>query len=325
MHQHEKIELRKERDFGEIINVTFQFLRQNLRTLGKGMLFILGPAALLMGLASAGSLTQWNDLMLSPDDLTGFDPAGIMLFVMVFVVMAMFTSVLAILVVCGYIVLYQDRGRNAIEIGDIWRLVLHEFPGVMGLVLLVGVVFFVIYMGIVVPIGIFIGIGSPVAAALVGILAFFGGMAAMVYFMVTYSLAFPIRIRESTGLIEALRRSHYLIKRNWWSTFLVVFISYFLMMILGLLFNLPRYALSFMDTYFSLSGEAQPWYWWPTVIASIVGTLGSALLYAIPLTAIMVQYYSLVEKKENKGLLDRIEGLSTEESGASPDHDQSNT
>ena len=45
---------------------------------------------------------------------------------------------------------------------------------------------------------------------------------------------------------------------------------------------------------------------------SIVMSLGSVLLYSVPLTAVAFQYFSLVEIKERTGLLAQIEALEAE-------------
>ena len=45
-----KIEFAKRRDFGEVLNGTFQFLRQNFKSLGLALLYIAGPFILIQGI-----------------------------------------------------------------------------------------------------------------------------------------------------------------------------------------------------------------------------------------------------------------------------------
>ena len=310
----ERLELRRERDFGDVINVTFQFLRQNLIPLGKSLLYIVGPAALLLGLASAGvvSLNPFDPL--ESADPANVDPAqmgALMLLYMIVMSSSLVTLALVLTVVNSYILLYQDRGGSAASIEDVWQVVKKEFWGMLGTLLLVSCVLMGVYIAILFPIifAVMIGtvVGSSLFTGIVMVIAVIAGLGGLMYFLVTYSLVFAVRLGESATATAALRRCHFLIKGHWWSTFLVVFITYLLMGILGLLFNIPRYAVSFSGIFFSATGESLPWFWWPLLVASIIGTLGSSLLYAIPMSAAMLQYYNLVEQKEHKGLLDRID------------------
>ena len=45
-----KIEFQRYRDFGQIINSTFEFIRQNFLPLLKSLIFITGPFLLITGL-----------------------------------------------------------------------------------------------------------------------------------------------------------------------------------------------------------------------------------------------------------------------------------
>ena len=304
------IHLREERDFGDVINTTFHFLRQNLVPLGKSLLYIVCPVALLLGLSSAGMFSSL-DLSADPDAIDGAGMVFFSLFYMVSMTAGLATMTLAVTVVQGYMILYQDRATTDISVDDVWQIVRREFWGMLGTMLLIVFIFGALYVVLLIPLVLVVALAaggaSPWISAALGILGFPLVLGVFLYLVVTYSLVFPIRMRESSGAVQALRRSHVLIKKNWWSTLLVVFIGYLLMTMLGLLFNFPGYVFAFMGTLFTLEGEAHPWWWWPLLAASVIGTLGSSLLYAIPFTATMVQYFNLVEKKERKGLVDRIE------------------
>ena len=43
----QKIEFQRYRDFGQIINATFEFLRENIKQLAKAVIFLVGPFILL--------------------------------------------------------------------------------------------------------------------------------------------------------------------------------------------------------------------------------------------------------------------------------------
>ena len=139
--------------------------------------------------------------------------------------------------------------------------------------------------------------------------AFIGWMFALFYFVVVIALLFPIRMTERIGLFDALGRGRYLVRGNYGSSFAVLFVAGILMTILSLFFNIPGYVLTFMGGWHAVSQETSQWLSYFLTGASMLGSLGSAVLYAIPVSAVTLQYFSLVEKKEKAGLLRRIEGL----------------
>ncbi len=47
MEPNNSIKLREKRDFGQIINATFSFWKENLKPLSKSIIMIVGPAILI--------------------------------------------------------------------------------------------------------------------------------------------------------------------------------------------------------------------------------------------------------------------------------------
>jgi hypothetical protein len=47
----QQINFKEQREFGQILNSTFAFLRQNFSKLGKALIFFAGPFLLLQGIA----------------------------------------------------------------------------------------------------------------------------------------------------------------------------------------------------------------------------------------------------------------------------------
>jgi hypothetical protein len=78
---------------------------------------------------------------------------------------------------------------------------------------------------------------------------------------------------------------------------------------LGFLFQIPQYVVAFMKAINSIDGGKPD----ATsdiliIITSIIGTFSFAF-YVISITGIVFHYFSLVEQKEAKGLLDKIETM----------------
>ncbi len=70
----QKIEFQRYRDFGQIINATFEFLRENFKQLAKAVIFLVGPFILLTGIF--GGLYQ-KDLFSFTSTVTSLSEFGI--------------------------------------------------------------------------------------------------------------------------------------------------------------------------------------------------------------------------------------------------------
>ncbi|MFQ5571289.1 MAG: hypothetical protein ACE5G0_16555, partial [Rhodothermales bacterium] len=110
MHPEPAIELRQVRGASDVLNVTFRFLRQNYKTMGKSLLFIVGPVIVLASVSGAMmQLLQFSLIGGEATDaaLTG----GMFVFAMLLgVIFGMAAGVLSILVVTSTVILYQDYG-----------------------------------------------------------------------------------------------------------------------------------------------------------------------------------------------------------------------
>ena len=165
------------------------------------------------------------------------------------------------------------------------------------------------YFIAVIPMIIFTVSQSPV-------LIFFGVIlifVALIYLWVNFSLIFIIRAVEKVGFFSAVQRSFYLIRDKWWSTFGVIFVTGLVQSTISSLFLIPWYigfVIRMMHTIQESTFEE------PSMVSQLVNDLFfvlyflvSFLLYAIPLVAISFQYFNLVELKESRGLLSKIDSL----------------
>lgn len=309
----DQIEFRKVRDFGDVINVTFAFLRQNYALLGKSLLFIAGPAALLAGLGSLSWFDEASFVMVpgqTPDDEILAEMFGFSYFLLLLA--SLLTGVLAVTVVNVYIVLYQEKGFGNFDVDHVWALVKERFGSMLG----VSVFAFFLYFGsifiMILPTSLLMLGGSAAGLAVGAVVLMFSMIAWMVlffYFLAVIAMLFPIRMFESQGIFDTLRRSRYLIKGNYGNTFAVLMVSVILMTILGLMFSIPSYIMTFLGGFHAGDGSGIVWWKYLLAVGSVIGAVGTSILYAIPTTATSFQYYCLVEKKESTGLMQRIQDL----------------
>lgn len=296
------INLRKVRDVGDVLNDTFRFIRQNIRVLGKSLLFIAGPAIVLSAVPSA--LLQISGFGLDPTNPTGATMSGpsFGLFIVLAVVFSITASVLSIAIVHSTVMLYQDYGPGGFEVQDVWVMTKEHFWIILLAMLLIGVIVMVPIIIVIIP--------------CLGALAYFVGL---VYFMVTLAPLFPMLVREQIGIIDGMKRSMGLVKEHWWATLGVVFVAFIIYSMLGGLFMVPYYIFFFINMMHMVDATSvSPLIQVGMVVSSAVGSLASILLYSIPLVALALHYFNLVERKERTGLMTAIEAIDPGPSADAP-------
>lgn len=130
------------------------------------------------------------------------------------------------------------------------------------------------------------------------------------FFGVKFCLSTSALILEDESITGAMRRSWELTSNHWWSTFGVLIVMYFLMMLVSYALLLPISILSFLviDAGATSAGDT-------SFIANLfmiingILTAITSLLSTILFIGIALQYYNLVERKEGGSLRSKIEGL----------------
>ncbi|OUJ75595.1 hypothetical protein [Hymenobacter crusticola] len=304
----------KERDFGQKLEATFDFVRAHFKPLGKCLLYIALPVALLSGLANGifqyylsstllqrsssadGASSSWSivsTMVSSPLyvvlTLTGFVTVSFML-----------------LTVYGYMVLRLRNEDPAAEVtvAEVWALVRSRLLGTIGALL--GLMVFVGLLAS--PFFLFVGLAAQQqfgALALVGVLMPFLYMA-ILYVVVALSLFFIIWVREELGFLATLRRSFYLVWGKWWSTFGLIIV---LGIILGLLTSVVVVPVTLTTAWSIFSARESVISPVLTVAANALSTLVMLFMYPIIFIGLAFQYFNLVERKDGEGLrslVDRI-------------------
>lgn len=310
------IEFQQTRDFSKKINATFEFLKQNFKPLFKSLLFLAGPP-LLLGSVLAGSL--YSDYLgfitnvgrngADPDSFATYFTSPVLWLEVIMAILFMFISgSMVISVVYNYMLAYDEKKSNAIEVHEVWERVRNTLPMYIGTVFL----YWVLLIAAMVLV-ILIVVGS---AAISGFLAFLVGVGmfiGLMYVVYTLSLLFFVRAYEKIGFFEAIGRSFFLIRDKWWSTFGLLFIMGLVQSTIASLFLIPWYISFIVAMMHSIEGNPMQE---PSMISQSLNTLfmtlyfiSSLLLYALPLIAVAFQYLNLVELKEARGLMSRIETL----------------
>lgn len=279
------MKLYQQRDFGEKINATFTFLRDNFLPLGKSLLYIAGPAVLLVGIFNALSASNlfFNDGDVSPEEVLttagGVGIAGIL---------ALLTVPLVIGVVYGYMSLYFEQdGFEEIEVADVWAKVKENYLSIL------------------------------LSSIVVSVLTAFGFIFLIIpgfILLTAFSLIFVLLVKERLSFGEAFSRCFKLVSDHYLSTLGLLLVMIILQSIVTSVFNLPLMIFMGAGAFLSSSGDfdmenssaaVQALF----IIFQVISTLGSQFMYAITLIAIAFQYGNLVEKKESAGLMQEVETI----------------
>jgi hypothetical protein len=309
MEATERIELRRERDFGATIGVIFEFLRQNFLPLAKSLLFICGPLVLtgiiLAGLAAQSSVSSFEtyDPSMNPDEaFSSFASGFSVLFVIAWLLFAA-GGLLAFLTVNAYVVRYVDEVDGPVTVSEVWD----EAKSSLGRVLVA-----MILTVILVVIAYFVSFLAMMTIILIPFI-----WVGFVYLYVHLSILLPIVIAERSSFFDALPRAFELVKGKWWYTFGVQFVVGLIATVVIMLVMFASLMVFETGSLFD-GGVPEP----PSTIASILIGILFAVVYGLSimltlLTSIIV-YYSLAEEKDGIGMADRISeiGADLEDSSA---------
>lgn len=291
--QAQKIKLYEQRDFGDKINATFTFLRQNIIPLGKSLVYIAGPVVFLVGIISAVNSTDiiFNSGTFSEEQALSFlGGTGLVS------IISILSAALIIAIVYSYFSLYTEReDYENIEVSEVWARVKEHLLPILLTVIVSGILIFVGFIFLIIP----------------GFI-----------FMAALSLMFILQVKERLSFGDAFSRCFNLVSDNYLSTIGLILVMVMLQAIVGTIFGIPVVLMTGMGAFFSTSADydvenssvvIQALF----IVAQVISTLGSQFLYTIILVAVAFQYGNLVEKKEAAGLMQDIDQLGQQKAHSS--------
>ena len=282
-------DFRQVRDFGSKINSTFGFLSAHFRPLGRCVLYLVLPVALLAGIAiglmQVNLQGRLNSLANTapgerPDFAAIFSSSGS---VMSTALIGSLGSVLAYLVVAatvaGYIrVRLALPPEEEVQPSQVWVVVRRDLPLMVAYLLLLGVLLVIAFALFAVP-GIWLSIPA--------------------------TLFFTVFVFEEGGFSATLNRSIYLIKHNWWATLGLVFVMSIIQGFMNFVFQVPQFVvLGARGLHVGGLGSDSM-----LLVTQCFSAIGQIILYVPGLVALAFQYFNLVEKKDGLGLRSLVSQL----------------
>ncbi len=300
------IELKQNRELGEIISTYFDFFKQNLKSFtnifisynGIFILLLLGVSYLLVtgfvGLYDSSTSTGFGNT--ARDDSFMFIGVGFFLFFIVFMIIAALNYSLA----SSYMITYEQQKKVIEDKHDVWNFVKEKFGNIFIFILLL----IVIYVGFLITSVILAFI--PILGTLVQY---------VIQFWVTswLGVSFMVMLYEGKSPIDALGEGWDLVKSNFWKC---VGVNFILGLLIGLLLLLVLvipsvlvgvYTFHMVDTGADIVNSA---------VAKIIYTISLCIFliimaYSQSLSQFVngILYFSLHEQKYNVNTREKIEQI----------------
>ena len=307
--QHKHIELKTQRDVGEMITTYFEFFKQNFKSflnifISYNGLFILGylGVSYLMVTGFVGTFvnTPVYGIEGGPSGDEAYFAAGIIGFFILFII----TTVMNYSLAAIYTIQYQENKNGVVEKRKVWEVVKSNLGKIVLFVVLAVIMYLVLMVfGVIISFIPFLGS----IAYYIMILAFMSWM----------GVSFMAMINDGKEVTDSLGEGWKLVKKYFWKSvlsnlvigMLLGILMMVVLMIPGILIGI--YAFHSLDTGVDLANSP---------VANVVWTLALSLLLILSsLNQSLSQfvngiiYYSLHEETYNETTRERIDNIGTGE------------
>lgn len=283
----DQLEFKKIREFSEIINDTFKFVKQNLKPLIKVFFYLCG-FFMLAGMCAAiiHQLTFQTRTIQNPGAFSGTRAfRSVFSIEYLFVLIFSFANFAAINIsVLSFITLYIEKGNVAPTVEEVWAYFKYYFFRIFGSTLVVGIFITLCFLCCLVP---------------------------GIYVFPAMSLFFPVMIFENGSLSYSFERSFKLLKNNWGPTAGAIFIMWVITYATTSVASLPAIFMTLFGVFTSPTHSLSS----TTIIFTTVLQYLCQVFMILPLIAASLCYFNLAERQENTGLISRLNHL-----GETKDH-----
>lgn len=271
------IQLFEQRDFGNKINATFQYITQNINSFILSIIYIAGPPVLLM--IVAGSFLISDVVLLFGSSQT--NPLWFMneLPAILVIGIGFMLSLLAVsLTTFAHLKVYNRNAGQPIQVSQVWEEAKEHIGPAIVFNILSTIVTIVATMFFILP-GVYVG--------------------------VVLSLGVPVLVFENTNFGQTWNRCFELIRDKWWSTFGLALVMGILAGLLRLIFQIPGIIIGFLASDVATQGIV-------AIISGAISLLGALLLNSLVYLALGFQYTNLVERQEGRGMISAIDSIGTQ-------------
>ena len=279
----EFILFKKQRELGEILSITFKFLRQNYKPAGRIFLKLVGPVFIL--LIATVTYYAWSTLGESLVSVSGFDTSN---FVISFALMLL-AYLLYFATMTGtiyHIIRSYINNKGEIVSGEVVEGMKSDFGKLLLLTFISWVLIFAGMLLFVLP---------------------------GIYLAVPLSLSTAVFVFRRQGVMDSISDCFELVKNNWWITFATMLCIGLIVYLTGLIFQLPV-IFFYMIKAFIVASEGSaanvseifgPGY----IILNVITSVFQYLIYSITPIGLAFVYFNLNEKQNFTGAYETIQNL----------------
>jgi hypothetical protein len=307
-NQEKFIELRVNRDFGDIINVYFEFFKQNLKKftnifLSYNGVFLIGLLIVsyllvsgMIGLFTNNQNTVLDTIGSNSDAYVMYLIFGGILFFIIFIIVAALNYSLS----TSYMIQYEENKGLNFEKTDVWEEVKNNLGSIIVFILILILLFF----------------GLMIAAVVLAFIPLAGMLAQYViqYFVMAWvGVSFFVLLKEKRSVTEALGEGWNLVTKNFWRAVGVNFILGFLIGLLFMVVIMIPGILIGIYTFHVVQNDVDLG---ASVVPTIIYTLGTCLFLIIAVYSQCLSqfvngllYFSLHEKTYNLNSRSKIDQI----------------
>lgn len=272
-----EINLRQKRDFGQLISHTFDYLKLHFIPLMKLLLLTAGPLFILAAFLVGGFYSNMLQVVQTADETQLMNSmqrlfGGFLFYFIAFVLLK------------GLIVEYMNlslyKPKKEIKLNDVFNAFWKNIGRYLLATLLIALVAFAAMLAFILP---------------------------AIWVSIVFSLFFFIIGVENKGVGDAFQKSFQLMKGFWWRTFGLVIVIGMIQSAFTYAVTIPIYIVMGISKFSSLSGGDAV-----ESISQIAGSIVpvsmfiSGIAYSISIIASGINYFSIVEAKEEVGLKARL-------------------
>lgn len=280
--QKEKINLSEKRTLSDELTVTFQFIKQEFKSLITSFSVIVLPL-IVVGLFLQGAFLR--DILRGIDGNAFADSDSGWITLLVNYLLNVITLVWLQLFALSYLRLYSDKYSRQEEMKIPWGELLKTMGRYSGSFCVLGIVYLLF--------------------VLVGFLFF---LIPGIYVSVVFVFSSYFLVVRNGKLFSVLSDSADLCRGKWWGTFGYILLCSLIVSMLSSVFKLPYWGI-FFEAYLT---ERTPGLFELTLV-NVIATVGQYLMNIVFFVGIGVRFFSRLEAREHRTLLDKIGQIGSEE------------
>lgn len=276
------IQFKKQRELGEIITITFKFIRENYKKLFSLLVQFAGPSFLLMVAALVYySYSVPNNIMEVMDFSSGNFLIGFFILLITLVVFyaSLYTTIF------HYIRSYVDHQGQAEE-SEVKAGFKNDFSKMILLLIITGILMIAGFVLFIIP---------------------------GIYLMVPFSIAGAIMVFKQMGISDSISYSFNLIKDNWWMTFITIIVMGILVYVISLVFQVPLIIYTIIKMMAVVQEGSAAGVFdnrdWILITLQVISSVIQYTLSIISIIAVAFIYFNLNEEKNLTGTFERIDNL----------------